>query len=110
MKLMIIKAPAGFNVEEFCDIASAIVRDECNETDRRDYDYNLGDYLLVRGQPISYMVDASLIDFRYIKAFQQLQKICPAVEIYFEDASGDEDWDDGTDGCGDYFKMQDFIC
>lgn len=120
MNKMILIVPKGFDARTFCNIATAIVRDSQNETDRRDYDYDLGDYVqkhYVAGdkvyyfgenkyiEPISalisnskkhasfemYDVEASLVDFAHIEALKKLQVLCPEVEFHFEnDGDGEE--------------------
>lgn len=111
---LILSVPNGFNAETFCNVATAMIRDSQNEYDRRDYDYDLGEFVkphYVAGdmvyslgnneylQPISalienakkpaplyrqYEVNADFVDMAHIEALQKLQTICPQVEIHFE--------------------------
>lgn len=63
---LILNVPIGFNVELFCNIASAMVRDKVeNEYERtHGYEYNLGEYIsrhYVAGDKVFYFGDNKYI-------------------------------------------------
>ncbi len=118
MVKLVLNVPAGFNAELFCNVASALVRDEAGD-DRREYDYNLGDFIsrhYVAGdkvfyfgdnkyiQPmdalieeaqktrayVSYEVSTDWVDVAHLEALKKLQELCPEVEFHFENCGDGE--------------------
>ena len=120
---MILTVPHGFNAETFGNVATSMVRDSQNEFDRRDYDYNLGDFLSVhcakddsnwitfnyydlKGMD-TYEVNADYVDMEHIAALMKLQKICPQVEFHFENSGNgknDTRYFGCNDSCKDFFE------
>ena len=109
MVKMILTVPKDFDAVLFCNAATSMVRDTADgEYERRDYDYNLGDMLrphytkdvwylgdgayykpltaFKKPAPLAeeYEVNADFVDFAHLEALQQLQTICPQVEMHFE--------------------------
>lgn len=111
MKMLVMKVPHGFNAELFCNVAMSMTRDAQNETERTDYDFELGDHVkphYVAGDkvyafgnneyivPIEalmtrrpkefelYEINADYIDMALLNSLLKLQELCPEVEFWFE--------------------------
>lgn len=95
MLKMILRVPRNFDAEYFCHVVTALVNDGKEDYDCTDYD--LGDCVTGRDNlramfdgEFEYEIDADLIDLETIEVIQSLQKICPAVQFYFEDSGYDK--------------------
>lgn len=111
MKMLILRVPAGFNAELYCNVATSMTRDSQNEFDSRDYDFELGEYVrphYVAGDrvyafgdneyivPIEalmtrkpkdfelYEINADWLDMALLDSLVKLQELCPEVEMWFE--------------------------
>ena len=118
MLMMIVRTPRDFDAVAFFNAVTSIVRDEQNETDRLDYDFNLGEHLSIHYVPagswyvgdgvwytpisvkieeakkpapnfVEYEVNADFLDMACIEVIERLQTLCPEVEIHFENTGSD---------------------
>ena len=104
---MILTVPHNFDAKTFGNIATAIVRDETeNEYERREYDYDLGDFLHIHfakddhsvgtfnyyhlKNTDTYEVNADFVDIAHIAALVKLQKLFPQIEFHFENTGDGE--------------------